>query len=253
MRIMTFNIRYPEPADGVHVWELRRALTATVIDECDADAVGLQEPVIDQLRYLDEALPRYRRFGVSRYGNEKEKFTAILFKTETVALDECGVFWYSETPDVPCSMSWLIHKPYAVNWGRLRHRPSGRCFHLFNTHFPYKPEQAEARLHAARLLRDRAGLVPDPVWITGDFNSPAGGDVHQILREACYDAWHEASRRLGPEGTMHGFTGQPRAARIDWILFRGDGIAVETIETVTTHDEQRYPSDHFPVVATFAF
>jgi len=251
LRIMTFNIRYPEPADGRHRWELRRDLTAAVIAGSGADVVGLQEPVIEQLRFFDEALPEYRRFGVSRYGNDEEKFTAVLYRPSTLGLEECGAFWYSQTPDIPASMSWAIHKPYAVNWGRLRHKSSGDSFHLFNTHFPYKPEQAEARLRSAELLRQRAEAVDGPVLLTGDFNSPAGGEVYQILNATFRDTWAESAKREGPDGTMHAFTGQPRPARIDWILFRAPW-AVDCHHTITTHrDGWLYPSDHFPVLASF--
>ena len=38
--------------------------------------------------------------------------------------------------------------------------------------------------------------------------------------------------------------------RIDWILYRGSWRVLET-ETVTRSRDGRYPSDHFPVLATF--
>jgi endonuclease/exonuclease/phosphatase family metal-dependent hydrolase len=243
VKLLTFNIRYPEPADGPNAWEHRCEAVAATIRETGAAVAGLQEPVLDQLRYLDDALPEYRRFGVSRYGDDFEKFTAILYQPEQVNLLDHGAFWFSETPDVPASMSWRIHKPYAVNWGYFEHRASGRTFHVYNTHFPYKPEQAEARLRSARLLMERAS--GERVFLLGDFNSPAGGEVHQIFTATFHDSWTG-----GPEGTFHGFTGIPTRHRLDWILCRGP-IHVESCVAITAPVAGRYPSDHFPVLGSF--
>lgn len=243
MRILTFNIRYPEPSDGANIWELRRDAVAETIRQSMASVAGLQEPELSQLEFLDTALPEYRRIGVSRYGNQFEKFTALLYKPDLVDLLDQGAFWFSETPDVPASMSWLIHKPYAVNWGHFAHRPSGHRFHVYNSHFPYKPEQAEARIHSANLLARRA--LGDRVFLTGDFNSPADGEVHRILTSTFTDSWTG-----GPEGTFHGFTGTPSIARLDWILCRG-AIAVESCLAITEPVLGRYPSDHFPVLGSF--
>lgn len=246
---MSFNIRYPEPADGPNAWEHRRPLVANLIERYLPDVAGLQEPVLEQLQYLDTELPEYARFGVSRYGNDEEKFTAVYYCLKTVELLDRGAFWFSETPDVPASSSWLIHKPYAVNWARLRHRPSGLQWSLFNTHFPYKPEQAEARLRAARLLRERACAAGEISVLTGDFNSPPGGEVHRLLLEEFRDAWLEAPVREGPAGTFHGFRGETsEARRVDWILARGP-VSVEACRVITDATEGRFPSDHSPVMA----
>jgi endonuclease/exonuclease/phosphatase family metal-dependent hydrolase len=245
MKILTFNIRYPEPADGDNIWENRRDAVVKTIRQSGAAVVGLQEPVIEQLRYFDTTLPAYRRFGVSRYGNDDEKFTAILYRPDTLDLLDHGAFWFSQTPDVPASSSWLIHKPYAVNWGQFAHLATGRKFHVYNTHFPYKPEQAEARLQAARLIHERA--AGERVFVTGDFNNPAPGPVYDYLTQHFKDSWKGDS-----PGTFHGFTGVPTGRRIDWILYRGQ-VAVESCQAITEPINGRYPSDHFPVLGSFRF
>ena len=245
MKILTFNIRYPEPADGDNIWENRRAAVVQTIRHSAAAVVGLQEPVLDQLQYFDAALPAYRRFGVSRYGNEDEKFTALLYRPDTLDLLGQGAFWLSQTPDIPASSSWLIHKPYAVNWGHFKHLPTGRNFHVYNTHFPYKPEQAEARVQSAKLLLERA--QGDCVFLTGDFNSPAPGPVHDILTTRFHDSWTGNG-----DGTFHGFTGLPTGRRLDWILYRGP-VTVESCDAITSTVNGRYPSDHFPVLGSFRF
>jgi endonuclease/exonuclease/phosphatase family metal-dependent hydrolase len=248
MKILSFNIRYPEPTDGDNIWDLRKEAVAETIRASDAYAVGLQEPEIEQLQYLDRALPEYSRLGVSRYGNEVEKFTAILYRRDRLRVLDHGAYWFSTTPDVPASMDWLIHKPYAVNWARFACL-DGTEFTHYNTHFPYKPEQAEARLHSARLMVARA--VGERVILTGDFNSVAGSEVYQILTAAFEDAFITAADRHGPEGTFHGFSGvAPPGRRIDWILYRGN-FEVERFVTLAEPVLGRQASDHFGVLAQF--
>jgi endonuclease/exonuclease/phosphatase family metal-dependent hydrolase len=83
------------------------------------------------------------------------------------------------------------------------------------------------------------------VFLLGDFNSPAGGEVHQIFTATFHDSWTG-----GPEGTFHGFTGIPTRHRLDWILCRGP-IHVESCVAITAPVAGRYPSDHFPVLGSF--
>jgi endonuclease/exonuclease/phosphatase family metal-dependent hydrolase len=61
------------------------------------------------------------------------------------------------------------------------------------------------------------------------------------------DAWTGAPQKFGPEGTFNGFKGTTTGPRIDWIFFRGPGIQPLLAETVTLHQGDRYPSDHFAV------
>lgn len=248
LRVMSFNIRYPEPSDGAHAWENRRPLVADVISGYSPDVAALQEPVLEQLLYLDQRLPGYARFGVSRYGDEYEKFTAVYYRRDTIEVTGASAFWFSETPDVAGSASWGIHKPYAVNWARMFHRTSGLGFVLFNTHFPYKPEQQTARIRSAELLRTRATDAGESVLLAGDFNSLPGGEVHSILTSGFRDAWIEAVERTGPEGTVHGFTGEAAGRRVDWILARGP-LQVKSLRTITCQREGLFPSDHFPILA----
>jgi endonuclease/exonuclease/phosphatase family metal-dependent hydrolase len=57
---------------------------------------------------------------------------------------------------------------------------------------------------------------------------------------------------LHPEGqeatTQHDFDGKPRGARIDWILATPP-FRVRRVAIITSHQDNRYPSDHFPYEA----
>ena len=52
LRVATFNIRNSSAPDGDYAWPIRRYVTVAAIDSLDADVIGLQEVLPDQLDYL---------------------------------------------------------------------------------------------------------------------------------------------------------------------------------------------------------
>jgi endonuclease/exonuclease/phosphatase family metal-dependent hydrolase len=139
-----------------------------------------------------------------------------------------------------------------VTWGEFRHRKSGRRFHFYNTHFAHRGSDNLARVESARVLAERLKRLPPQtdVILTGDFNTDLGSEPYQVLKAELSDAYELAASKKGPVGTFHGFKGTPGTQRIDWILFRGK-LKPVSIETLTDNKDNRYPSDHFPVIAEF--
>jgi endonuclease/exonuclease/phosphatase family metal-dependent hydrolase len=142
--------------------------------------------------------------------------------------------------------------PRMVTWGLFEDLAARTRFLLFNTHFAHRAADEAARQKAAQLIAGRIALQEEelPIVLTGDFNAPAGGKAYQLLSPPLKDAWLEAAERSGPEGTFHGFRGNPGKDRIDWILFRAPWRVLRS-ETITANENGRYPSDHFPVLAVF--
>ncbi len=254
LRIMTFNVRYPAKSDGPNQWEYRRDLLVETIREKDPDLLGTQELFYEQGQYIAEKLPQYAWFGIGRRGSREDEHMGVFYKKERLKLLDSGNFWLSETPDVPGSMSWNVSLPRMVTWGLFEVKASGRRLYYYNTHFPHRREDAEARLRCARLIAERIKTLREeiPFVLTGDFNAPAGGEVHAVFAALLKDAWTAAPRRSGPEATFNGFKGSTTGARIDWILYRGGLKALEA-ETVTRNQDGRYPSDHYPVFAALEF
>ena len=252
LRVMTFNVRYPSKGDGPNVWENRRDLLVDTIRRNRPDVMGTQELFHMQGEHIAEQLPEYAWFGVSRRGNQEDEHMGVFYRKECLKPVKTGNFWLSETPDQPGSMSWNVTLPRMVTWALFEDLRSGRRFHYFNTHFPHRREDAEARTQCARVIAERLRTLPpgDTVIVTGDFNADAGSEAHRVLTEALKDAWTTAQKSSGPTDTFHGFSGKPRPGRIDWILYRG-GVEPVSADTVTHHREGRYPSDHFPVITEF--
>jgi endonuclease/exonuclease/phosphatase family metal-dependent hydrolase len=138
-----------------------------------------------------------------------------------------------------------------VTWGRLGQR-NGPDVLILNTHMPYGRDADEARRQSALVvLRTIQSLPRDlPLFLTGDFNSPVDEEIYAMFTAHLRDAWKTAAQTRGPEGTLHGFGRFQGRRRIDWILYRNVDKTLES-ETISHTWGDRYPSDHYPVSATF--
>ncbi len=253
LRVMTFNVRYPNPEDGPNIWENRRELLVETIRRSDPDVFGTQEMFFSQGEYIAAHLPHYQWFGVSRRGNHEDEHMGVFYKRGKLFPLESGNFWLSETPSVAGSMSWNVSLPRMVTWARFR-ESSGKEFYLYNTHFPHRAEDAAARFEAAKVIAaDLEKRVPAgaDLIVIGDFNSAADSDVHEVLTRALQDSRATAAQKLGLETTSSRWTGAREGRRIDWVLYRG-GLRPTINETVEFHRGDRYPSDHYPVFVEFS-
>lgn len=249
LRIMSFNIRLPAESDGVDYWETRKPLAVRMLREQQPDVIGLQELVKAQADYLARELPQYAWFGRGREADGGGEHMGVFYRKDRLKVIESGDFWLSDTPDVAGSITWGHPHPRMVTWALFEQRSDGRRFYLFNTHLPYRDEDEAARLKGAQAIARHLATLPDdvPVVLTGDFNTTPDSDAHAVLAGILQDAWTTAPRVEGIDATFHGFTGKADR-RIDWIFVRG--AQLESITSVTTRWNNRYPSDHFPLVAT---
>ena len=249
LSVMSFNIRLPAESDGVDYWETRKPLAVRMLREQQPDVIGLQELVRAQADYLARELPQYAWFGRGREADGGGEHMGVFYRKDRLKVIESGDFWLSDTPDVAGSITWGHPHPRMVTWALFEQRSDGRRFYLFNTHLPYRDEDEAARPKGAQAIARRLATLPDdvPVVLTGDFNTTPDSDAHAVLAGTLQDAWTTAPRVEGIDATFHGFTGKADR-RIDWIFVRG--AQLESITSVTTRWNHRYPSDHFPLVAT---
>lgn len=252
LRVMTFNVRYPNPGDGADVWSARKDILLDTIRQKNPDVMGTQELFYEQGQYIVSQLKDYDWFGVSRRGNREDEHMGVFYRRDRLTPIDSGNFWLSPTPEKPGSSAWNMSLPRMATWAVFEVKGSGKRFLYLNTHFAHRCEDETARQKSAKLLAFRIAAQSEdiPAVLTGDFNAPAGGETYAILSPLMKDAWLEAAEKSGPEGTFHGFKGKPGNARIDWILFKAPWKVVRA-EAITANKDGRYPSDHFPVVADF--
>lgn len=253
LRVMTFNVRYPNPSDGADLWTARRELFAATVKKHAPDLMGTQELFYEQGQFIVEKLPEYGWFGLSRRGNQQDEHMGVFYRKEKLTLIDSGNFWLSPTAERAGSSAWGMSLPRMVTWGVFEVKAGGTRFLYYNTHFPHRAEDEAARRMCAKLIADRLSLYDEkmPLVLTGDFNAGAHGGAYDTLTGMLKDTWKEAAKRSeGSEGTFHGFKGKPGRERIDWILYRAPWRVVST-EILTDHEGDRYPSDHFPVLSVF--
>lgn len=250
LRVMTFNVRYPNPDDQQNVWANRKTLFIGTVEEAGPDLMGTQELFKMQGDDVVRALPQYRWIGRDRFGGHGNEHMGIFYKPQRLTLLRHGDFWLSDTPGVPGSIGWGATLPRMVNWAMFRtkgNRPYN--FVMVDTHFANRDVEDEvarqnsAHLLAARLARIAHGL---PVVLTADLNSTPDSVSHRILMKSLVDVWQTVGEKSGPDGTFHDFTGVP-GPTIDFIMERGFKAVRATV--ITRHRNDVYPSDHFPVVA----
>ena len=260
IRVMTFNIRYDEPRDGVNAWSNRKELVASMIRFHNADLVGVQEALKRQMDDLETLLPEYSWVGVGRGdGKTAGEYSAIFYRKARFKSLESATFWLSETPNVPSS-GWDASYPRIVTWVKLQEIKTGKVFYHFNTHFDHRG--VKARTESARLLLNRINQIRPalPVVVTGDFNFTESTDGYQILtgknagesgnsksalRDTRYVSQHG---HHGPTSTFNEFKALVPDRKIDYVFVKGNIRVMQHGVLADTWDG-RWPSDHLPVLA----
>ena len=256
MTVMTFNIRYGTAKDGENEWSARREMLFDVVRSTNPDLLGLQEALDFQIDEIVAAVPGYAVVGVGRDdGAEKGEYSAILFRKDRFHVAEAGTFWFSDTPSVIASKSWGNQITRICTWARLIDR-DGRGFYHFNLHLDHQSQPSRER--STVLLRGRIDTraVPDPVIVTGDFNVGEANPALATLTvpggngaPAFLDTFRVLHADVKDAGTFSGFkfgTGGPD--KIDYVLVQ-PGTEVMSAEIVRYSRNNRYPSDHFPVIS----
>jgi hypothetical protein len=107
LRAATFNIRNSEAPDGDNAWPVRRSATVAAIEHLDADVVGLQEVLPDQVDYLRWRFPRYEIVGVGRDdGMSAGEHCVVMVRHGDWRLERHETRWLSDDPGTPGSVGW---------------------------------------------------------------------------------------------------------------------------------------------------
>lgn len=252
--VMTFNIRTSAGRDGDDSWPFRKELVAETIRRSSPDVLGLQEVLSEQTDFLERALPEYRWLGVDRGlngGNGLSEATPIFYRRGVLAPIESGTFWLGDPPRPGAQRRRGGSR--IVTWARFHHLESGRQVYVFNTHLTLR--EGRTQRESVERINERIAALPpgSAVVLMGDFNAVAGSSAtwELAISRGLRDAWRVAHERSGPAVTSNGFNAPPQdwEGRIDWILVGGP-IEVPSVSTIVHSANGRYPSDHYPVLAT---
>lgn len=249
LRVASYNLRMDTPRDSINAWPNRKEEVSALISYHDFDIVGTQEGFLHQLQDLCED-PAYTYYGAGRDdGQQAGEHAAILYKKDRFLVLDSGDFWLREAPDEP-GLGWDATCCHRIcSWVRLQDKTSGKEFYVFNTHFDH--QGVIARQESAKLLLAKIQEIAgdQPVICLGDFNStPETIQIQQLSNELKDAFFHSETPVYGPIGTFNGFKWDaPLRDRIDYV-FVSDHFQIKKYATLTDSKDQRYPSDHLPVV-----
>lgn len=253
IQIMTFNIRYDNPNDGLNKWDQRKQSVVSLLNTSSAAIIGFQEALPHQTAFLLQQLPNYRHINYLRDGeNSESEGVPIFYNYKKLELLTSEVFWLSETPD-RISKGWDARLNRIVVYTHFKEKESGKTLHVFNVHFDHIGEQA--RENSAKLIHQiiaKKGLASEPVIVMGDFNCLPQSQPYRILTEFLNDSYClVAKTEHAYPGTFNGFdTTKFPDKRIDYIFTRNvDVLSHFCIQKKRSNG--LFPSDHFPILVSF--
>lgn len=251
-KVMTYNIRYDNPGDGVNQWDSRKSKVFSLIEKHAPDIIGVQEALHHQLEDIADALDGYAYFGAGRDdGKQKGEHSAIFVRKDRFRILEENTFWLSKTPKVPGSKDWDAAITRVVTWGKLQDKKSNQTFVMINTHFDHIGK--ESRKNSAAILKDSAASISDglPVIVTGDFNFTRDKEPYAVMMKDSGLKLTDVAPSDTP-GTACGFAvGARPCSAIDYI-FHSSHWTSSNYQVIQDNDGKFYPSDHLPVMATLS-
>jgi endonuclease/exonuclease/phosphatase family metal-dependent hydrolase len=254
IKVMSFNIRCAacEKESDINHWSKRKYLTAELIKKYNPDLIGLQEAEKSQIDDLFDLLDGYKWIGVGRDdGKETGEANAVFYKTDRFNIEQQNTLWLSETPEVP-SKGWDAAFNRTVTIAKVEDRKSDKHFYLFNTHFDHVGETA--KLESAMFMLNEIKSVNEifPVVLTGDFNSIPGSEPYkQLTSDSVLFNAREISEQphFGGIVTFNGFGKTMTIGNTIDYIFVNDRVKVISHGIITDFIDEKYPSDHYPVLA----
>ncbi|CAN0838375.1 hypothetical protein LINGRAHAP2_LOCUS2123 [Linum grandiflorum] len=242
--VMTFNLHEEDQAaageDRPNSWDKRRDLCLSVITSYSPLILCTQQGVKSQLDYLQQGLPGYDQFGVSRKG-------------------------FEDSTDEHCTIFYDKDKIVNTNMDESSPRARRRSALLTWQHI--------ASLPPSLPVVYCGGFNTQKESTTGRFllgRSREHGSMGDMK-----DTWPNARIRKNVSliRTYHGFKGNKQGAlefvklifralclcwdrqtqdlHVDWILYRGRSLIPSLCEVVSDNIDGYYPSSHYPIFAEF--
>jgi len=249
-RVGTCNVRVwskKDLAEG-NVWDERKDDLIALLRRLDMDVFGFQEVHGRPYRELCAGLKEWELV------DDYDVSTPVAYRKSRFDLVKKGVFWLSETPDVPRSLGWGAKNIRPCLYLILADKATGRKFCFINTHTDHR--SALARVEGMKLIMRRMKTFAEglPVVFVGDHNCGPATEPAVEARKVLKDARDISEKKdPGPINTFHNWG---KIQGIDWrrcdYIYVSDGIRVRDF---VTHDDKRpgtdrYPTDHYLLSAS---
>lgn len=250
VKTCTYNIRYDNLGDANWGWKERKDHILNLIKREEFDILGVQEALPHQLETL-KTIDIYEFFGVSRSNNPKEdEYNGIFYKKDRFEKLDGGYFWLSKTPDEPSFFEGAGCKRICV-WVLLLDKITNKKSVFSVTHLDNASE--EARIYGANLILEKLSdyYKSYPFALMGDFNSVSTSPVYKTISNILSEVKSIAD--FSPKGTFtsdadFSVNSDAEELEIDFI-FINNLFNVKNVSILRDSFNNKYISDHFPVVA----
>ncbi len=254
--VISLNIRYDNPNDGINVWSNRAPIVARFINDRIPDLLGMQEVLWHQYQYLDSAIAGYGSVAAGRAdGQQKGEACPVFYRLGRFTHLDDGTFWLSATPEVPGSVGWGAALTRISTWVKLYDKVTYDTLLFFNTHFDHISDSARVMSSGVLLERVRQLAGGNRFIVTGDFNALPGSLAIAKMKEGEFavDAYTTSlTPPVGEAGSFNNWTDEQGEERIDYIWVR-KGMKVFAHETLKVTEDDIFISDHWPVMARVGY
>lgn len=248
--VLTHNLRFGLADDGPNSWQYRKRCFPSLLEKYHADFICFQEANDFQIDFLNNILKKYDFIG-KRTPSPLFWQNNVIFYQKTWTCIHYEHFFLSHTPKMPSRFRKSLW-PRQCTIGMFKN--DNRRLICVNTHFDFDVtvQIESAKLILKRLLQFSTNA---PVVLIGDFNAIPFSPCYDIFtgrrqKSKEKDCFFKNAFKKPFPGTHHGFTGDINRDHIDWILYCG-GIAKKDCRVIQNTIDGLYPSDHFPLYATF--
>ena len=244
MTVMTFNVLCAGRKEN-H-WCKRQKLVVETIKKYNPDVFGIQEAHYGWMRCISSKLKNtYDYVGKGKDdGKNKGEFSPVFYNKNKYELIDSGNIWLSDTPDIP-SLGWDGAENRTCAYALLKDKETDSVIAVMNTHLDHIG--ATAICEGSKLVADKAASFGEiPTVIMGDFNVTPDSEAYQIMLDSgCADARNIAID-ADDVNSFHNFGISSKM--IDFIFVRNIN-SVKKVITAIDRFGDRFPSDHYPVVA----
>jgi len=256
LNVATYNMRNDNNSeDSTHGngWKQRYPVIASLIRFHDFDIFGTQECLYHQILDISKELPQYDYYGIGRDdGKHAGEHSEIFFKKDKFQMLGHGDFWLSQTPDKP-SLGWDATCCNRIcSWVYLKDKKSAKKFYVFNAHYDYQKDLARNESSKLILKEIKRIAGTQPVIFMGDLNGGNETSWYKTVANSGFlkDTYKEAKNPYGRNGSFNDFGSEINSDEIIDHIFISKQFSVLKWGILSDTYHGKYPSDHFPVMAT---
>lgn len=223
LKVISYNIRNSEEKDGTNSWMYRYAATAEMIKDQQADVLGLQEALEDQIYFIEQNFKEYKWTG---------DFATILWNKKTMTLQKSGSF-------------------DAATWALFKDKKTGNNFYVVNVDLEKTPKEDQKTV-LSQIFEKTEAMNKDslPIVMTGGFFMKPGDAALADLESKMINARKSASK-TDNTGTYNNWG---KTSEIRDHIYYLSFSACDEYQTVTKrYADRKFVSDHFPLMVLFTF